>query len=159
MANPTRHSRLGLIVNAALVALAFGLLAVVIWRNADDIRKVFSRRLDLSLLGWALAVYLTGMVGTFVRWFFLVRVIEPKFTLRATLLLGFDRHGLQPGDSGCGRRRFDQGGLPGPDADQENAGDRFDGDRPDPRAARRCSSWRRSPAGSPGDWQKVMSAS
>jgi glycosyltransferase 2 family protein len=88
MANPTRHSRLGLIVNAALVALAFGLLAVMIWRNADDIRKVFSRRLELRLLGWALAVYLTGMVGTFVRWFFLVRVIEPKFTLRATLLLG-----------------------------------------------------------------------
>ncbi len=88
MANPTRHSRLGLIVNAALVALAFGLLAVMIWRNADDIRKVFSRRLEFRLLGWALAVYLTGMVGTFVRWFFLVRVIEPKFTLRATLLLG-----------------------------------------------------------------------
>jgi len=88
MANPTRHSRLGLIVNAALVALAFGLLGVVIWRNAEDIRKVFSRRLDLSLLAWALAVYLTGMIGTFVRWFFLVRVIEPKFTFRATLLLG-----------------------------------------------------------------------
>jgi len=87
MATPTRHSRLSLIVNAALVALAFGLLGLVIWQNSGDIRKVFSRRLDLSLLGWALAVYLTGMAGTFVRWFILVRVIEPKITLRSTLLL------------------------------------------------------------------------
>jgi len=88
MANATRHSRLSLIINTALVALAFGLLGLVIWRNGDEIRKVFSRRLDLGLLGWALAVYLTGMVGTFVRWFFLVRVIEPKFKFRATMLLG-----------------------------------------------------------------------
>jgi len=35
MANPTRHSRLSLIVNAALVALAFGLLGLVIWRNGE----------------------------------------------------------------------------------------------------------------------------
>jgi uncharacterized protein (TIRG00374 family) len=88
MTNPTRHSRLGLFVNAALVALAFGLLGMMIWRNADDIRKVFSQRLDLRLLGWALAVYMTSIVGTFIRWYFLVRVIEPRFTLRPTLLLG-----------------------------------------------------------------------
>ena len=29
------------------------------------------------------------MIGTFVRWFFLVRVIEPKFKFSATVLLGF----------------------------------------------------------------------
>ena len=36
----------------------------------------------------ALAVYLVAMFGTFVRWFFLVRVIEPKFKFSATVLLG-----------------------------------------------------------------------
>ena len=75
-----RHSRLGLVVNVTLVALAFGLLGLVIWQNAREIRKVFGRPLDLRLLALALAIYLIGMVGTFVRWFFLVRVIEPKFT-------------------------------------------------------------------------------
>src|SRR5207248_8333201 len=32
---------------------------------------------------------LVAIVVTFVRWFILVRVIEPRFTLRAALLLGF----------------------------------------------------------------------
>ena len=50
MTTPTRHSRLGLVVNAALVALAFGLLGLVIWQNRGKIRKVFSRPLDLRLL-------------------------------------------------------------------------------------------------------------
>src|SRR5262245_31114090 len=88
LATPTKQSRLSLIVNAALVALAFGLLGLVLWRNSDDIRKVFSRRLDLSLLWWALAIYLVGTVLTFLRWFILVRVIEPKITFRSTMLLG-----------------------------------------------------------------------
>jgi uncharacterized protein (TIRG00374 family) len=77
-----------LVVNAALVALAFALLGLVLWRNSVDIRKVFSRRLDLSLLGWAIGIYLIGMTATFVRWFILVRVIEPKITFRSTMLLG-----------------------------------------------------------------------
>jgi glycosyltransferase 2 family protein len=37
----------------------------------------------------AQAIYLIGIVSTFVRWFILVRVIEPRFTLRAAILLGF----------------------------------------------------------------------
>jgi uncharacterized protein (TIRG00374 family) len=85
----TRHSRLGLVVNAALVALAFGLLGWVIWRNADKIREVFGRPLDLRLLAVALGIYLIGIVSTFVRWYLLVRVVEPRFTLRAAVLLGF----------------------------------------------------------------------
>jgi glycosyltransferase 2 family protein len=88
MAEPTRHSRLSLFINAILVALAFGLLGMVIWQNREKIRTVFSRPLDLRLLAMALAIYLTGMVGTFVRWFLLVRVIEPKFKLSATMVLG-----------------------------------------------------------------------
>jgi uncharacterized protein (TIRG00374 family) len=77
------------LINVALAVLAFGLLGLVIWQNGTDIRKVFSRPLDLRLLVLALVIYLIGMIGTFVRWYFLVRAIEPKFTFAATLLLGF----------------------------------------------------------------------
>jgi uncharacterized protein (TIRG00374 family) len=45
--------------------------------------------LDLRLLALALAIYVTGLVSTFFRWFFLVRVIDERFTLRAAMLLGF----------------------------------------------------------------------
>jgi uncharacterized protein (TIRG00374 family) len=88
MAKPTRHPGVSKLVNGALVLLAFGLLALVIWQKRDDIHKVFSRRLDLSLLGLAFLVYMVAMVSTFIRWYFLVRVIEPDFKLSATFVLG-----------------------------------------------------------------------
>ena len=60
--NRTKHPRLGLAASTALlVALAFGLLGLVIWQNREKIRKVFSRPLDLRLLALALAIYLVGM--------------------------------------------------------------------------------------------------
>jgi glycosyltransferase 2 family protein len=89
MTTPTRHSKVGLAVNAALVALAFGLLGLAIWRNWDEILKVFRRPLDLKLLAVAEAIYLAGIVSTFFRWYLLVRVIDPRFTPRAAVLLGF----------------------------------------------------------------------
>ncbi len=89
----TRHSKVGLAINAALVVLAFGLLGLVIWRNWDEVVKVFKRPpgqpLDLRLLAVAEAIYLIGIVSTFVRWYLLVRVIDRRITLRASLLLGF----------------------------------------------------------------------
>jgi uncharacterized membrane protein YbhN (UPF0104 family) len=89
MTNPRRHSRLGLVINLALVALAFGLLGLVIHQNADKIHEVFSRHLDLRLLVVGEAIYLIATMSTFVRWYLLVRVIDPRFTLRAATLLGF----------------------------------------------------------------------
>jgi uncharacterized protein (TIRG00374 family) len=89
MTDHTRRSKLGLIVNVLLVALAFGLLGWVVWNNRVKIREVFSHPLDLRLLGLALLIYVTGLVSTFFRWFFLVRVIDSRFTLRAAILLGF----------------------------------------------------------------------
>jgi uncharacterized membrane protein YbhN (UPF0104 family) len=77
------------VINAALVALAFGLLARVVWQNRVQIRAVLIGPLDLRLLALALAIYLAGMIGTFIRWYLLVRVIEPRFTFLSTLLLGF----------------------------------------------------------------------
>ena len=84
--------------------LAFGLLGLVIWQNRVQIRGVLSRPLDLKLLVLAAAIYLVGMFGTFVRWFFLVRVIEPTFKFSATVLSRLDRHGFQPGHPRSRRR-------------------------------------------------------
>jgi uncharacterized membrane protein YbhN (UPF0104 family) len=89
MTNPKRNSKVGMAVNAALVALAFGLLGLVIWRNWEKILEVFHRPLDLRLLATAGAIYLFAIVATFVRWYFLVRVVDRRFTLHAALLLGF----------------------------------------------------------------------
>jgi glycosyltransferase 2 family protein len=88
MSKSKKNPRVGFLVNFALALLAFGLLGFVIWQNRVAIRGVFSKPLDLKLLALAAAVYLVAMFGTFVRWFFLVRVIEPKFKFSATVLLG-----------------------------------------------------------------------
>jgi glycosyltransferase 2 family protein len=84
-----RRPWLGWIINGALVALAFGLLGWVVWQNRGKIRAVFILPLDLRLLVLAFAIYMAGIVITFGRWFLLVRVIEPRFQFRATILLGF----------------------------------------------------------------------
>ena len=65
------------------------LLGGAIWGNRNQIREVLGRSLDGRLLGLAFAIYVVGMVTTFVRWFFLVRVVEPSFRLSAAVLLGF----------------------------------------------------------------------
>ena len=49
------------LVNAALVALAFGLLGLVIWKNRGQIHEIFSRKLDLRLIALAFAVYFTSL--------------------------------------------------------------------------------------------------
>ena len=88
MSKMKKHPWVASLVNFTLALLAFGLLGLVIWQNKEKIREVFGRPLDLKLLALASVVYLVGMFGTFVRWFFLVRVIEPKFKFSATVLLG-----------------------------------------------------------------------
>lgn len=88
MTTPKNRSKRGLAVNAGLVILAFGLLGLVIWRNEGKIHAVFSRPLDWRLLAVAEAIYLIATFTTFVRWYFLVRVVDPRFTLRAAILLG-----------------------------------------------------------------------
>nr|WP_303652807.1 lysylphosphatidylglycerol synthase transmembrane domain-containing protein [Paludisphaera mucosa] len=69
--------------------MAFGLLAVVVNQNRAKILEVFSRKLDLRLLLVGIAIFQLSVMLTFVRWYALVRVIEPRFTLRSTFLLGF----------------------------------------------------------------------
>ena len=84
-----KRSQMGLVVNAALIALAFGLLAVVLNQNRDKILEVLGNRLDYRLLVFGILVFQFSLILTYLRWYALVRVIEPRFTLRATLLLGF----------------------------------------------------------------------
>ena len=85
----TRRSTVGSAVNLALVAMAFGLLGLVLWQNRDKIRTVFAHPLDLRLLGLGVLIFQFSLLITYVRWYFLVRVIEPRFKLRSTMLLGF----------------------------------------------------------------------
>jgi glycosyltransferase 2 family protein len=86
--SPQRSLR-GRVINLALVATAFVLLGLVLWRNRVKILAVFAVPLDLRLLALGIAIFQCSLIITYVRWYLLVRVIEPKFTLRATLLLGF----------------------------------------------------------------------
>ncbi len=89
MTKSAKHPVRSLLINALLMALAFGLLGMAIWNNRDQIRDVFRHSLDGRLLALAFAIYMVGMITTFVRWFFLVRVVEPQFRLTAAGLLGF----------------------------------------------------------------------
>jgi glycosyltransferase 2 family protein len=89
MTQTKRRSRLGLAINLALVALAFGLLGLAIRQNSQKIQEVLTRRLDFRWLVAGEAIFLIALVSTFIRWYLLVRVIDPRFKLRSAVLLGF----------------------------------------------------------------------
>ena len=89
MPKPKKSRALGLLINLALVGVAFGLLGYTVWRNWEKILDVFSRPLDYRLFAAAFAFYLAGISVSFVRWYWLVRVIDGRFTLRQAFLLGF----------------------------------------------------------------------
>ncbi|WP_250847124.1 lysylphosphatidylglycerol synthase transmembrane domain-containing protein [Aquisphaera insulae] len=82
------RSHLGSAINAGLVVLAFALLGLVLWRNREKISQVFSHPLDYRLLGLGILIFQLSLIVTYVRWYLLVRVIEPRFKLRSTMLLG-----------------------------------------------------------------------
>jgi len=88
LAKPKRSTR-SLLINAVLVALAFGLLGLAIWKNRAQVQKVLNGPLDGRWFALAMAVNLTGVVLTFVRWYFLVRALDIPFRLRDALRLGF----------------------------------------------------------------------
>jgi uncharacterized protein (TIRG00374 family) len=84
-----QDSRINQIVHTLLAGLAVGLLSLVFWQNRDTIRDVLGRRLDLRLLGLGFLITQVSLLISFFRWFILVRVVEPRLTIRATMLLGF----------------------------------------------------------------------
>jgi glycosyltransferase 2 family protein len=77
------------VVNAFLIALAFGLLGLAVYRNRLEFVDVFRRGIDARLFMLAIVSYMTAIIPSFVRWSVLVRVIDPRFTRRDALLLGF----------------------------------------------------------------------
>jgi glycosyltransferase 2 family protein len=89
MAKPSKHPLRALLVNGTLMVVAFTLLGLAIWKNRDQIHDVLNRNLDVRLLAIAFAVYLTAIVLTFLRWYWLVGVVEPSFRPGAAVLLGF----------------------------------------------------------------------
>lgn len=77
------------LVNAALIALAFGLLAYTVWSKREDIGAVIARGPDLGRMALGFAIYMVALVLTFVRWSILVRALGLPFRLRDALRLGF----------------------------------------------------------------------
>ncbi len=51
--------------------------------------KVWAEKPDFRLFALAFAVYLAGISTSFVRWYFLVRVIDSRFKMGQAFLLGF----------------------------------------------------------------------
>ena len=84
-----KHPLRALLINLIGVALAFGLLFLAIRGQREQIREVLSHRIDGRLVALGFAIYMSGLLVTFVRWYWLVRVVEPGFRLRDAFLLGF----------------------------------------------------------------------
>jgi uncharacterized protein (TIRG00374 family) len=82
------HRLRSLLVNGALVALAFGLFALVIRKHWAQILDVFSRKLNPWVFVLGFAIYLAGLLLTYYRWFRLVRVLDGAFRFRDSVLLG-----------------------------------------------------------------------
>lgn len=88
MSKPKRSAR-SIVINLILVALAFGLLSLAIYKNRSQIREVLNRPLDVRLVALSFSVFMVAMVLTFVRWYLLVRALQIPFRLRDALRLGF----------------------------------------------------------------------
>ena len=75
-------------VHTVLAGVSVALLSLVLWQNRDTIHEVLGQRHDMRLLGLALLITQVSLLITWVRWLILVRVIEPRFTVRSSILLG-----------------------------------------------------------------------
>jgi uncharacterized protein (TIRG00374 family) len=102
----------GLSWTAFKLALGFGLLGYVVWANwsfptpeGEDLGLVgaFSKPWNLQALYLAGAIYLAGILLTFVRWYVLVRAQDLPFTLVNAFrlgLIGFALSTFLPGSVG-----------------------------------------------------------
>jgi hypothetical protein len=83
------HRYRSLVINVVLIVVAFALLGLAIYRHSNQIKEVFSRKIELQYFVLGCGIYLAGLVLTFCRWCWLVRVSEPAFRIRDAVLLGF----------------------------------------------------------------------
>lgn len=74
---------------ALKLVLAFGLLAIAIRSNREQLRDVLAHRPDFGLFLLGFVAYFAGLLLAFVRWYLLVRAVELPFRLRDALRLGF----------------------------------------------------------------------
>jgi len=86
---PSRSPRRALLINLSMVALAFGLLGLVIYQNRVKIREVFAKPVDYRFFALGLAIYLAALLITFARWHQLARAQGLRFSLRDAVRLGF----------------------------------------------------------------------
>jgi uncharacterized membrane protein YbhN (UPF0104 family) len=82
----------GMVLQAVLILVALGLLALAIWMNREQVREVLSRPIHLPLFALALGMYLLALLLTFSRWFLLVRALGLPFRLRDAMRLGAIGH-------------------------------------------------------------------
>ena len=87
--NPPRSPRRALLINLALFAVAFGLLALVLYQNRSKIAEVFRKPVDYRYFALGLGIYLTALMSTFFRWHQLVRAQGMVFSFRDAARLGF----------------------------------------------------------------------
>ncbi|WP_435017154.1 lysylphosphatidylglycerol synthase transmembrane domain-containing protein [Tundrisphaera sp. TA3] len=85
----SRSPRRSLIINLSLVALAFGLLGLVIYQNRAQVRQVFAKPVDPRYFVAGLLIYLVALMITFFRWSLLVRAQGIALRLRDAIRLGF----------------------------------------------------------------------
>ncbi len=81
--------RRGMLINAALVLVAFGLLGFTVWLNRDKIAEVFNKPVDFRYFGVGFAIYMVALMLTFFRWYTLVRALDLPFSYRDAIRLGF----------------------------------------------------------------------
>jgi uncharacterized membrane protein YbhN (UPF0104 family) len=84
-----RSPRRALLVNLLLFVIGFSLLGLVIYKNWDEIKKVFQNPVDYRFFGLGFAVYLTSLLITFARWHQLVKAQRMVFSFRNAVRLGF----------------------------------------------------------------------
>ncbi len=87
--NQKKHRLRSLVINLALIAVAFALFAWVLNKHSKNIRDVFNRPLDGRVFAAGFGIYVVGMLFTYYRWYRLVRVLDGSFRLRDAVLLGF----------------------------------------------------------------------
>ena len=76
-------------VNALLTTMALALLAWTVWKNREKLAQVWARKPDPGLFALGLALYVVGLLVTFLRWHRLVTALGLPFRVRDAVRLGF----------------------------------------------------------------------
>lgn len=77
------------VVNLALCLVAFALLGWTVYSNRAKLADLLHREIDWKLFGAAFAIYMCGLVLTFVRWFILLKTVDVHLRLIDVFRLGF----------------------------------------------------------------------